>query len=148
MDPASESGPFLDGLRWEVSGVDQLVDVLGPLEVEEINGRQAAVATDDDEAGDFVFDQIADCRPATLARSEFGAASAPDDGSPKVEDAADRIPIHGPKMFPTSHEPTKPFGDGDDIDPLVEGGSHRGAERRVHSGSIASGREYAQAAVG
>ena len=51
------------------------------------------------------------------------------------------------KWSPPVDESSEALGDGDDFDPLIEGGSHHGPECRVHPGRVASGRENGQAAV-
>ena len=70
--------------------VHQFVQQAGPFLAEDMGAGQAAVAADDDQAGDSVPDQVLHRPQTTVPFTELRAAGGTDDGTAAMQDAARR----------------------------------------------------------
>jgi len=106
-----------------------------------VQSVEAAVAADDDEAGDAAsFDGVVGFLSA-FGGEEGGAAGGSDDGAAVFDDVADGV---GGELFHVVvDEAFVAAFDAVDGVAVVEGGSDGGSEGCVHAGGVAAAREYA-----
>ena len=74
-------------LRRDSPFIDQFAEVLRPLGAELFRTGERAVAADDDQAIDSLFNQVQGCRVTAFVFTKFGAASSANDGSTLCKDS-------------------------------------------------------------
>ena len=130
-------------LRRDSPFIDQFAEVLGPLSAELFRAGQRAVAADDDQAIDSLFNQVQGCRVTAFVFTKFGAASSPNDGSTLCKDSRGVRPAHFANASFAFNRSRPAVKDCVRLRATCQRGADNRTNRSIHSLGITTGGEDA-----
>lgn len=103
---------MVGGNRWADEAVgDGFGEEVGPFLAKEVRAGEASVAANDDQAVNFMREEVDDGAETTCTGLKVGASGGADQGATTMEDAANRVPGHGADAVATIDHALVAFGD-------------------------------------